>query len=458
MAIKKFFTAALLVIGLAAVSCKKDGTDKENALSPEDIYWSVTSQLVNDQNQITIGSPDNGDQSVRIVGVNSLQAAVNRYNTLVGANIDENTNSHTYSSKEVGTLKWTRSTDNRSWGVVDVSIPRIPALQKIIFRSGAQGDVNGNVAGGGSAYYRFGDVISQTREDGVREYWVCVRPGFDPEYKGASHWVSLSPLPDEHIWPYYKTGQPFVGVNEMEYGLPYKIGVDLEWAQDFVEMLFAIMYPQDWMDNIRAYSKMGSLDTPIGLPIFNDFSVKLIDYHNVAFWQNVQAKWKELDIVRKLMDVPYEDIAAAIRQDDAGASGLNFLYYHYDWKTGLSNKAKLWHVKYSHTGVKSVEKNMHTEDKTTPFVQIVDPKSKTTESSKNFPLNIKDKAYIIEPRFFGDSNPRWVIRYAEGFELSKDGTYDPQQPLDGYQNGEVYRYYRDVFPDKNLTDKPEITE
>ena len=165
-----------------------------------------------------------------------------------------------------------------------------------------------------------------------------------------------------------------------------------------------------------------------------------------------------MDIVRKLMDVPYEDIAAAIRQDDAGASGLNFLYYHYDWKTGLSNKAKLWHVKYSHTGVKSVEKNMHTEDKTTPFVQIVDPKSKTTETSKNFPLNIKGKAYIIEPRFFGDSNPRWVIRYAEGFELSKDGTYDPQQPLDGYQNGEVYRYYRDVFPGKDLTDKPEITE
>ena len=108
---KRFLTFLLFIV-LCLVSCTKDiepipvGPDGEQKLSADQIFWNVVGKLVG-MDQITpeyqgktftpiIGSPDNGDESVRIVGVNSLAAAVGRYNSLVGSQvIDVNTSSYT---------------------------------------------------------------------------------------------------------------------------------------------------------------------------------------------------------------------------------------------------------------------------------------------------------------------------------------------------------------------------
>lgn len=120
---------------------------------PDDVrFWSVVGQLVS-MNDITldyqgknfdpiIGTEDQSEPGTRIVAVNDLETAVERYNSLTGAGITEETATHTFSDKAVGTLTWTKKTDNSAWAVVDVSIKAVPKLQRIVYRSAEQGDSN----------------------------------------------------------------------------------------------------------------------------------------------------------------------------------------------------------------------------------------------------------------------------------------------------------------------------
>ena len=482
---KALVLTAAFVACLCLSSCEGlFNPEKMSSVNPERTaeqeFWGVVGQLVgNDQRtddyegatfKPTIGSPDNGDESVRVVAVNSLEGAVERYNNLVGADITTETSTYTYKSKEVGTLTWNKSSDNKSWGTVDVSVAAVPSLQKIIYRSPEQGDVNGSVGDNGSAYYRFGDVIVREVEGGQDEYWICVRPAFHKEGKEKCHWVTVSPLPKENLWPYYDTGKPFTASNGFDYGLPYNLGTDLEWHQDLAELLFAIMYPSEWFQNIGSYSSVNILGNPSGLPIFNDFHSDRIRYHNIYFWQNVQRQWKDRDLVKKIFGISYDEMAKALNPDPNNLGrGLHLLYDEYSWSTKFSNKPKLYQVHYAH-GTKDTEKNMHKRTKSAPCAQVVEPK-KTTVSNINYPFDIfnrqqgyddddgNDYPWIIESRFFGDDAPRWCVRYATGAELCGKGKYDAQQPLKGFEDandGEVYRYYRDVLQ-KNLTDEAEET-
>ena len=476
---KRVFAIIASLAALACVSCEwleNDVFGGGDGQSEEDRFFNVVSQLV-DVNEMmsdydgktfkpTIGSPDNGDESVRVVAVNSLDAAVSRYNNLTGAEITATTKTYTFKDKAVGSLIWNLSSDNTCWATVDVSIAAVPSLQKIIYRSPEQGDVNGSV--NGSAYYRFGDVISRYNEDEALEYWICVRPAFDYEGKEKSHWVSVSPLPRANVWPYNDNDVkgPFVASNGFEYGLPDKLRSDCEWYQDLAEMLFAIMYPDAWFSNIGSYSSVNMFGSPSGLPIFNDWHCDLIKYHNSDFWKNVQRQWIAKDIVKKVFGISYQDMEYMIRQPGPDGTdkgeGLYFIYGDHDWSTKFSNKPKMYQVHYYH-GTKDTQKNMHLQTKSRPQAQVVEPKKKTV-SNINYPLNFYDKTslatpYVKEQRFFGDNNPRWTIRFATGAELSESGNYSAQQPIPGFnpQKDEVYRYYRDVVTDKNLTDDPEIS-
>ena len=463
---------------MSLVSCNPEWLNTDNndyTPSEENVFWNVVGQLIDDRDitpdykgktfTANIGSPDNGDESVRVVSVNSLTAAVDRFNNLAGTDITEDTATKEWKNSAVGSLVWHKTTDNTSWATVDVNIPSVPRLHKIIYRSPEQGDTNGSVGDNGSAYYRFGDVIERVKEDMTYEYWVCVRPSFGPQGKGDSHWISVSPLPEENIWPYNSTdpeqkGKPHEASNKMHYGFPTNIGSSLEWPQDLAEMLFAIMYPHEWQTNATNFFHTNMFGFIDGLRIFNDFSVDNIRYHNEEFWKNVQRQWKAKDIVHKVFGVTYEEMEAAINPNNANARGLHLLYEGFSWKTSVSNKPKLFQVHYTN-GAGDTEKNMHKQTKTTVSAQVVVPRN-LTESNTNFPMDVHNLTqqvpYLVEPRFFGDNNPRWIVRYKTGEELSDTRRYDPQQPIAGFtQNNEVYRYYKDVYAEKNLTDEPEIT-
>jgi len=479
---KKLFVIALLAAACwSLTSCHKDNSGTEETgtetLSEENIFWGVVGQLIDYRDMTVeykgktftpaIGSPQNGDESIRVVAVNDPGAAAARFNDLVGASIDENTASYTWQHKAVGSLTWNKTTDNTSWATVDVNIPSVPGLHKIIYRSPEQGDANGSVGDGGSAYYRFGDVIQKTREDGKVEYWICVRPSFDPEGKGDCHFVTVSPLPMDNVWPYNSTdvkqkGKPHMASNDMYYGLPTKIRNEVKWHQDLAELLFAIMYPDIWATNVSNYYTENKLGYPNGLRMFEDFHGRNIKYHNADFWKNVQREWKSRALVRQIFGISYEEMEAALNPNMANARGLHLLYDGYSWNTVTSNKPKLFQVHYSH-GSKNEEKNLHKQTKSTISSQVVVPNNKT-ESNTNYSLDVytrltEEKPYLVEQRFFSDENPRWIVRYATGEELATNKKFDAQQPISGFTTAnEVYRYYRDVLPEKNLTDAPEVTE
>ena len=476
---KLLYTAALAILAAMVLSCEKEPSTGEerssvnNELTPEQEFWAVVGQLVSMDDMTSdykgktftpiIGTET--EPGIRVVGVNSLQAAVERYNSLVGASIDTNTVSHTYTSTEVGSLSWSKSADNRSWATVDVSIPSVPTLQRIVYRSGAQGDVNGSVGKGYRAYYRFGDVVKRVRaEDNATEYWVCVRPAFDPEDKGKSHWITVSPLPEKNIWPYYDTHQPYISSTDLEYGLPYNLRDDLEWPQDLAEMLYAICNPVQWFANITQYSSENMFGSPKGLPIFNDFHSSKKGYHNQYFWKNVQKAWTDKQLFQTVfgrsIDGDPINLAWFQRRVEPGNEGLNFLYNGYSWWVKTSNTAQLYQVNFkSETGKDGVKLNMHSKTPTKPSHQVVNKKNKL-DTSTNFAFDVKkectlEKPYVQKPAFFGDNAPRWIIRYAEGQELAQDGKEDPSFALRGVET--VYRYY-DVYEQGTYdNDPPEET-
>jgi len=478
---KKYLIIAFAALALLA-ACNPDNYESDrdedgNVTSDESRFWDVVGNLVSMKDITadykgktftpTIGNPDNGDESVRVVATNTLEYAVDLFNAMTGSSIDENTATYTWKDSEIGKMVWNQDLSGMAWATVDVEIPSVPSLHKIIYRSPEQGDVNGSVGDGGSAYYRFGDVISRTRpEDGVLEYWICTRPAFDPEGKGDSHWVSISPLPIENVWPYNSTkeeqhGKPHKASNDMYYGLPTGLGDCSVQIQNLAELLYAIYYPSDYITNVTNYSTIGTFGKPGGLPIFKDFHVTNIKYHNEAYWNNVQKAWKEKGIARRVFGLSDQDLAAAIVSE----RGLHFIHKNYSWSTSLSNKPKLYQIQQQLTTEDDKKRNMHKQTSATVSAQVVVPKN-FTRSNTNYPFDVKtectvDKPYIQKPEFFSDNDPRWMVRVADGDELAENGKWDPQQPLSGFEKhrgGEVYRYYSDVFPDHNLTDAPEISD
>lgn len=470
------FAAAALCL----VSCNRSGLDPEeggeNKPTPEARFWDVVGNLVSMKDMTPdykgktftpiIGHPDGGDESVRVVLTNNLAYAVDLFNAMTGSSITENTTTYTYSDSEVGQMVWNKDLTEAVWATVDVSIPAVPSLRKIIYRSPEQGDANGSVGDGGSAYYRFGDVISRVRpEDGVEEYWICVRPAFDPEGKGDSHFVSVSPLPDANLWPYNSTkpeqsGKPWKASNDFYYGFPTGLKDGSKWMQNLCEMLYAIYFPSEWFQNVTNYASETTFGRPSGLPIFNDFHVSNVKYHNEAFWTNVQQAWKEKGIARRVFGMSDQELKEVLLSE----RGMHFLHKSSSWSTSYSNKPTLYQVQYQLTTEDKNKRNMHKQTAKSVTSQVVIPNKKGVETDTNYPFDVKTetsttKPYVVKKQFFGDDSPRWMLRFADGEELASNGKWNPQLPISGFDaSSEVYRYYKHVLPEHPLTDAPEISE
>ena len=454
----KYLCLAALVCatGLFALSCKKETLTPEEQKAKEEQekaekteqFWDVVGQLVAASDytpdykgktfEPVIGIADPSNENARIVKSNSAAAAARSFGDLVDVSISESTPTYTWTQAEVGTLTYTKLDGNTAWAEVQVNIPAIPHLSKIIYRSVEQSGENGSFSH--AAYYRFGDVVKRTNDDHIEEYWVCVRPAFGPEGKEDSHWMCVGSLPKENLWSYPAS-------NGVTYVLPTRLDVSKEHMQNLAELLYALCYPTQWQENITYYSTEG-LFGPGGLPIFHDFHRDNIKYNNANFWNNVASKWKEKGIDFKVMGTTLDNIAREV-----SGPGIHFLYKGYSWWTGTSNYATVYQAKF--VNGQEVHANMQTaKPYTDQKVQMIYPKQPAKDIKE---FDVTDKKYVIYKDFFGESYPRYIVRYARGSDLASDGKMPAvDKAIPGVV--EEYRYYSDILRVADVKEHtPEIT-
>ena len=470
--------AALLCgMSLGVASCKDDDNDSSDSeeqqgeQSQDDQseaalkFWSVVGQLVsmadatadykNETFEPIIGV-EGDEPGTRIVYTNSAAAAAERFANLVDAgDVTEETASRQWSDPEVGTLNYTKVTDGTAWATVDVDIRQVPHLSRIIYRAPSQGDHNGGVAGNRRAYYRFGDVIERKNKDNMTEYWICVRPAFDPEGKGDSHWISVSPVPSTNQYvKHYKYDNKKKNIHvEHTYVLPTMLTTEEEHMQNLAELLFAIFNPEEWYTNVLAYSSLTRFGNPSGMKIFHDFHCDLLEYHNYSFWKNVQDAWRSKGLCTKLFGFSYDDMKQLVNDH-----GIYMLYKGYSWKSG--NAPLLWQALYYNTPG-GVNANMQTAK---PYSEVRTAVYNQDDPSKDLEFDITkecsaQRPYLVKPEFFGDSYPRFIVRTAKGSELSSTRKYsDNEAAIPGIDKAkEVYRYYNEVTTGLNADGKPEYT-
>ena len=467
-----FLLMAALVCGLSlsVTSCKDD--DKDNGPSEEELEQQALEQqdldnariavldhladldevessevdLLSQQFEPVIGVPDGDKESVRIVNTNTMELAAERFADLVGAEIDENTPSYTWTDEKMGTMTYTKNTDGTAWATVEVNIKQVPQLQKIIFRSPDQGDEN--AAFKGRAYYRFGDVVRRKVQESsyktIDEYWVCVRPAFGPEKKEDSHWACINVVPVKNIYTYTKLSTMY---------FPTKLGESKEHMQNLAEMVYAILNPGTWESNISS-----NVDNK-KMKMFGDFNKNNLKYHNKYFWQNVCNGWDKMDIkignsTYDIWNLLFETEKQYVDEEvNNTARGMKLLYKGYSW-VKKEKVIHLWQANY--TSGLGVNCNMHKATFTEPRCDLSAKTAWTLDFRQTGGNQYNYMKFFNPDSNNGDTMLRWCVRIATGKELAnKKWNGNVKQAIPGVE--EIYRYYRDVDPEggKDLNKQPE---
>ena len=407
------------------ISCKSDDDNNgNNGNEPTEVQyeqqqlgWDIITQLSDERTapadwenktfEPTIGVAKDDDPYTRIVMTNDVATAATRYGDLVGLEIDESTAGYQFSLDGIGSLNYQRGSENDQYlAQVSVDIKQMPHLKKILYQTEKQAGLNASLTG--TAYYRFGDVV----QDEFGSYWICVRPSFSLEGKGDSHWMSTSfPLPDENIY-HYK------GSNAFDYYLPTGLGKSTEHMQNMVEMLFAMLYPDRWMNALMSSPK---------LPMFHDFSTKRMKYHNIYFWQRVDKAWQEQKLYEKLLDITRAKAAHYIT-----SKGVDIVYRGYTWPYGSGWNGGVYYAHYQN-GDGNLENNLH-------GVKYLTMKRDLYSQ----PLDFRNH---FDYRIFGEKELfRFLVRYKTGKQLSKNKVYNPKTSINGCKDIYVYNkyYYKDA--------------
>ena len=403
---------AALTVGLsfAATSCKDDDkndgggssqTAEEQAAEHAETFWAVAANLVspfdvtteyeNKTFEPTIGSPLNGNSTIRVVSTGDMSAASKRFADLTGAPVDENTPTYTYEDDAVGTLVYTKTNDATSLAKVDVSIKQIPHLQQIVYMTPEQMGTNGTFKG--NSYYSFGDVILRYNKDDQPEYWVCVRPALGPAGKEDTHWMTVSKLPQDNLKLLEENRKVVAAV-------PTQLGKSEEHMQNLAEMLYAMFNPEQWQENIEQHSSYSILGAK-GLPIFHDMKPERVQYFNKYFWTLLEKDWEKNELFQMIFGYSAEQMKGYVNSADGlfllgkgytGTAGL----YQWQFKNGDGSKSNQHDMKYS----------------------VVKKTGIALENAKLYYDNQYKNNHWVNEAFFGDPNPRFVIRIATGKQLA----------------------------------------
>ena len=434
-----FALMAAMVCGLslAVTSCKDDdksdnnggqATAEEQAAEDANTFWSVAANLVspfdvtaeykNKTFEPTIGEAEQGSTTVRVVTVPDVEAAANHFAALVAADAQTVNTTYTYQDDAVGKLTYTKSTDGKSLAKVDVSITQIPHLQQIVYKTVEQ--MGTNAVTDGVPYYSFGDVISRTRADGVKEYWMCIQAPFTKQGETNAVWATVSQLPKENIWSYTAS-------NGYTYQVPYNIGTNEQYMKDLAEMLYAITSPGAWLRNLE--------EGPANMKAFNLVTKQNVKYINQWFWMRVLKAWQAKNLAQTIFGV--DDVNSFGNTLGDQDNGLKLLYKGYSWWTKSSNNLSLYEASIAkgdgneanarHVTWKEVKKNVIKPEK----IEV------------NCVTQLKNGTQWINKDFFPEhydniATPRYIFRYATTRQLAGTTAFESMDNINGIKDEYVY--------------------
>lgn len=431
--IKKTINLWLMValvcgLSMSVASCSDDDkNENQNSGQTEEqgdkdmadavTFWGVVGQLSdtpmpdnwkNATYEPSIGVPDGTNSAIRIVSCTDEESAAARASDLLGANITTETSEYTYENDVVGTMTY-RKTGGSSLAIVDVSIKQMPGLSQIIYKTPEQ--MGQNASFQGTAYYRFGDVVSKVNSSGKTEYWVCVRPSFNPAGKGESHWVSVSKLPEENV---DSSKTIMLDGVKVRHKIPKSLVSSQEYLVDLAELLYAMTDAKQWSYNLikdDGYKKLKYLWD-------FDFTKRWI-YHDNAYFDKVGEEWEKAGLFKTVFGLNREEM-----KQHLATKGLSML-----WQSGSAsgNDVTLKVTRYDGMNLKTKH----------------DFKATGRWESKAFDINalIGDKGYIDDPGVVGAGDRYWVVRYASGATLAKGneaGGYDVHKRMPNCQDKFLY--------------------
>ena len=434
----RFALMTVLTVGLslAATSCKDDDnsdgggqpTAEEQAADDANTFWSVAANLVspfdvtaeykNKTFEPTIGEAEQGSTTVRVVTVPDVEAAANHFAAIVAADAQAVNTTYTYQDDAVGKLTYTKSTDGKSLAKVDVSITQIPHLQQIVYKT--QEQMGTNAVTDGVPYYSFGDVISRTRADGVKEYWMCIQAPFTKQGETNAVWATVSQLPKENIWSYTAS-------NGYTYQVPYNIGTNEQYMKDLAEMLYAITSPGAWLRNLE--------EGPANMKAFNLVTKQNVKYINQWFWMRVLKAWQAKNLAQTIFGV--DDVNSFGNTLGDQDNGLKLLYKGYSWWTKSSNNLSLYEASIAkgdgneanarHVTWKEVKKNVIKPEK----IEV------------NCVTQLKNGTQWINKDFFPEhydniATPRYIFRYATTRQLAGTTAFESMDNINGIKDEYVY--------------------
>jgi hypothetical protein len=185
-----------------------------------------------------------------------------------------------------------------------------------------------------------------------------------------------------------------------------------------VEMLYAMLYPTEWMDILMSSPK---------LPMFHDFSTKRMKYHNIYFWQRVDKAWQEQDFYDKFFNRVRDKIKNILN-----SKGVYIVYRGYTWPYGSGWNGGVYYAHYLN-GLGNGMNNMHSVEY-----------SVEKKDLENLHLDFRNH---FDYRIFGDKELfRFLVRYKTGKQLSKNKVYNPKTSINGCKDIYVYNkyYYKDA--------------
>ena len=363
----------------------------------------------------TIGVVSTKSDNTRIVVVNDLDEAREKFAKLADKEASEIGKTLTLNGgSRAGTLEWKQSDEGAAnIAVVTVKSKIIPHLDEIVYCTEEQVGDNAKASSmKGTAYYRFGDVI----RDSQGYYWLCVRPAFAPRNKkecsakGDSHWINIfngsesggsKPMPSANVKTKWNNLKKY---NYQTIKLPTGLKYDLEHIDNLSNLIWALLNPDDYKDcaDRRGWPALG------GFPY---------EYNGIRFVEQVCDLWGEPYNGYTIWQILFNHTYAEMKE----LKKIIFYYQGYSWISGETGH--VWGRSSTSYG-----KGDPSDKESINFVK--DGFDVTYYAQSN-----NDMVYVSR---FRSGVGRWVVRYAKGQDLVKNGKYSYYSQIPG--TTDIYRY------------------